>query len=96
VIKTQSGREGVRLAETEQPDLIILDLIMPEVSGFNVAYQLKQQPKTRKTPIIILTSMDVDDDTKEQMQGFISTIISKSRFTKHDLLREISVIEKSR
>jgi PAS domain S-box-containing protein len=94
VIKTTNGREGVKIASDESPDLIILDLIMPEISGFSVAYQLKQHPKTRNTPIMILTSMDVDDDTKEQMQGFISTIMSKSKFTKKDLLREISTIEK--
>ncbi len=94
VIKTTNGRDGVRMAASESPDLIILDLIMPEMSGFNVAYQLKQNPRTRNTPIIILTSMDVDEDTKEQMQGFISTIMSKSRFTKKDLLREINTIEK--
>lgn len=96
VIKTTNGREGVRIAAAESPDLIILDLIMPEISGFNVAYQLKQHHKTRNTPIIILTSMDVDEDTKEQMQGFISGIMSKSKFTKKDLLREISSIEKMR
>jgi CheY-like chemotaxis protein len=94
VIKTMNGKDGVRLAEEEQPDLIILDLIMPDISGFNVAYQLKQQVKTRNTPIIILTSMEVDEDTKERMQGFISTIMSKSTFTKKDLLREINTIEK--
>src|SRR5207249_163418 len=94
VIKTVNGREGVRIASDENVDLIILDLIMPEVSGFNVAYQLKQDARTRATPIIILTSMDVDEETKEQMQGFISTIMSKSRFTKKDLLREINAIEK--
>ncbi len=94
VIKTMNGKEGVRLAASESPDLIILDLIMPDISGFNVAYQLKQARNTRNTPIIILTSMEVDDDTKEQMQGFISTIMSKSRFTKKDLLREINTIEK--
>ncbi len=94
VLKPMNGKEGVRLAGTESPDLIILDLIMPDISGFNVAYQLKQNPATRSTPIIILTSMEVDEDTKEQMQGFISTIMSKSRFTKKDLLREISTIER--
>ncbi|TLY30334.1 MAG: response regulator [Ignavibacteria bacterium] len=94
VIKSMNGKEGVRIAAQESPDLIILDLIMPDISGFNVAYQLKQQAATRNTPIIILTSMEVDDDTKSQMQGFISTIMSKSRFTKNDLLREISSIEK--
>jgi PAS domain S-box-containing protein len=94
VIKTMNGKDGVRMAGSENPDLIILDLIMPDISGFNVAYQLKQQPATRNTPIIILTSMDVDEDTKEQMEGFITTIMSKSRFTKKDLLREINSIEK--
>jgi PAS domain S-box-containing protein len=96
VIKSMNGKEGVRIAAAESPDLIILDLIMPDISGFNVAYQLKQQVATRNTPIIILTSMEVDEDTKTQMQGFISTIMSKSRFTKNDLLREISSIEKMR
>lgn len=94
VIKTMNGKEGVKLALSEAPDLIILDLIMPDISGFNVAYQLKQQAKTRNTPIIILTSMEVDEETREKMQGFISTIMSKSRFTKKDLLREISTIER--
>ncbi len=96
VIRTMHGKEGMRLALSESPDLIILDLIMPDISGFNVAYQLKQNVKTRNTPIIILTSMEVDDETREQMQGFISTIMSKSRFTKKDLLREINTIEKMR
>jgi CheY-like chemotaxis protein len=94
VIKTTNGREGVRLAASEAPDLIILDLIMPEMSGFNVAYQLKQNAHTRNTPIIILTSMEVDEETREQMAGYISTMMSKSRFTKKDLLREINTIEK--
>jgi PAS domain S-box-containing protein len=96
VLKTMNGKEGVQIAAVESPDLIILDLIMPDISGFNVAYQLKQQASTRNTPIIILTSMEVDEGTKEQMQGFISTIMSKSRFTKKDLLREINTIEKMR
>ncbi|MDI6765966.1 MAG: response regulator [Bacteroidota bacterium] len=96
VIRTMQGKEGMKLALSESPDLIILDLIMPDISGFNVAYQLKQNVKTRNTPIIILTSMEVDDETREQMQGFISSIMSKSKFTKKDLLREINTIEKMR
>ncbi len=94
VLKSMNGKEGVRLAAAENPDLIILDLIMPDISGFNVAYQLKQQQSTRNVPIIILTSMEIDEETREQMQGFISTIMSKSRVTKKDLLREINTIEK--
>jgi len=91
-----SGKQGIELAMEQNPDLIILDLMMPEITGYTVAYELKQQPETRNTPIIILTSHDVDQESKEQLQGFISSIMSKSRFTKRDLLREINTIEKMR
>lgn len=96
VVKAMNGKEGVRLASVENPDLVILDLIMPDLSGFNVAYQLKQLQETKDTPIIVLTSMEVDDATREQMQGFISGMMSKNRFTKRDLLREINTIQKVR
>ena len=96
VLKAYQGKDGVDLAARERPDLIILDLIMPETSGFNVAYQLKQMPATRGIPIIILTSMDIDAQTQEQLSGYVSTLMSKSHFTKNDLLKEITNIEHSR
>lgn len=89
-----NGRRGLLLAVEEKPDLILLDLNMPEIDGYRVAYELKQQSATRHTPIIILTSQDVDETMREQLEGFISGVMSKSRFTKRDLLREISTIEK--
>jgi PAS domain S-box-containing protein len=93
VLKAFHGKDGVELAAREHPDLVILDLIMPEMSGFNVAYQLKHIPATRSIPIIVLTSMEVDQETQTQMESYISGIMSKSSFTKRDLLREISNIE---
>lgn len=95
VLKAFDGREGVEVAARERPDLIILDLIMPETSGFNVAYQLKQIPATRSIPIIILTSMDIDEEMQEQLSGYVAGLMSKSAFTKKDLLREITNIEGS-
>jgi CheY-like chemotaxis protein len=65
---------------------------MPETSGFNVAYQLKQIPATRAIPVIILTSMEIDDDMQAQLGGHVTSLMSKSSFTKRDLLREISHI----
>ncbi len=96
VLKAFDGREGVEVATRERPDLVILDLIMPETSGFNVAYQLKQIPATRSIPIIILTSMEIDEEMQEQLGGYVSGLMSKSSFTKRDLLREITNIENAR
>jgi PAS domain S-box-containing protein len=96
VLKAFDGREGVEVATRERPDLVILDLIMPETSGFNVAYQLKQIPATRSIPIIILTSMEIDEEMQEQLGGYVAGLMSKSAFTKKDLLREITNIENAR
>jgi len=96
VIKAFQGKDGVELAAREHPDLIILDLIMPEISGFNVAYQLRQIPATRTIPIIILTSMEIDQETQMQLGTYTSGLIRKGSFTKKDLLREIGNIESAR
>lgn len=93
ILKAFTGKEGVEVAAREHPDLIILDLIMPEMSGFNVAYQLKHIPATRSIPIIVLTSMEIDLDTQAQLGSYISGLMLKSSFTKRDLLREITNIE---
>ncbi|MBI2427617.1 MAG: response regulator [Ignavibacteriales bacterium] len=93
VLKAQNGKEGLVLAEKEKPDLIILDLVMPELSGFNVAYQLKHNPATYTIPVMIMTSMEIDDETREQLQGFVVSLMRKSGFTKRDLLNEIASIE---
>ena len=92
VLKSYEGKEGLEIAVREKPDLIILDLIMPETSGFYVAYHLKQIPATRAIPVIILTSMEIDDDMQAQLGGHVTSLMSKSSFTKRDLLREISHI----
>lgn len=94
VIKTYNSSEGLKMAIDYKPDLMILDLIMPEISGFQLAYKIRQHDETKNIPIIILTSMEIDQETREKMEGVVSTVMSKQKFTKKDLLREISSIEK--
>jgi CheY-like chemotaxis protein len=96
VLKAFDGKEGVERAVRERPDLIILDLIMPETSGFNVAYQLKHIPATQAIPIIILTSMEIDNTMAEQLESYVVGLMNKSAFTKRELLREIGNIEGTR
>ena len=96
VIKAHNGKDGLALAAQEKPDLIILDLVMPEMSGFNVAYQLKHSSATFTIPVMIMTSMEIDDETREQLEGFVVSLMKKSGFTKRDLLNEIAAIEGKR
>lgn len=92
VLKANNGKDGLAMAEAERPDLILLDLVMPELSGFNVAYQLKHNLATYTIPVMIMTSMEIDDETRRQLDGFVVGLMKKSGFTKRDLLNEIAAI----
>jgi len=58
VIQAADGREALQQVQSIQPDLILLDVMMPEMDGFEVCRQLKSDPKTRGIPVIIITALD--------------------------------------
>ena len=90
VLQANNGIDGLKIASQERPDLIILDLVMPGMSGFDVAYELKHKGATVNIPIIVMTGMEIDNETREQLEGFVVSLMKKSGFTKKDLLNEIS------
>ena len=57
VFTAETGKEGLRLAKKEPPSLIILDLMLPDIDGSDIAAELLQNPTTREVPIIFLTSV---------------------------------------
>ena len=63
VITRSTAREGIRLARIEKPDLIFLDIVMPEISGDEVAMALFDHPETNKIPIIFLTALITKTET---------------------------------
>lgn len=64
-----NGERGIELAKTEpQPDLILLDISMPELDGYEVCTRLKQNPETQDIPIIFVTAMDSDSDEEQGLQ----------------------------
>lgn len=64
VVKAQCGAEALEQTSQEQPDLVLLDIIMPDIDGLEVARRLKHDEKTKNIPIILVTSLD-DWETKE-------------------------------
>ncbi|MFD0713846.1 response regulator [Paenibacillus sp. GCM10027626] len=59
-----NGMDGLELAERMQPDLIILDVMMPEMDGYEVCQRLKRNPKTEAIPVIFVTVLDHDEDAE--------------------------------
>ena len=69
LLEARGGNEGLRFAKESKPDLIILDLSMPDLSGFEVLDQLKMDPKTQQIPVVIYTSQRLESGERERLQA---------------------------
>ncbi len=64
VIQAVDGRDALVKAEQEQPDLVLLDIMMPEMDGFEVCKKLKASPKTGAIPVVFLTALGAEKDVE--------------------------------
>ncbi len=62
VLTASSGYEAIEVARTDQPDLILLDIMMPGMDGFEACTRLKNDPKTRHIPVVMVTALDQQED----------------------------------
>ena len=89
VINAGGGREAIQLAKSRNPDLILLDLMMPDVSGFAVVEALRGDPATRHIPIMILTARTLTEADKRHLNGHVSTILSRGSTAAADLVQHL-------
>jgi CheY-like chemotaxis protein len=86
VTSAHGGREGIDVAKCELPHLILLDLMMPEVSGFDVVEALHVDEATKSIPIMILTAKNLTDDEKRQLNGNVAAILARGSTGATDLV----------
>ncbi|TLM65807.1 MAG: response regulator [Deltaproteobacteria bacterium] len=76
LLYAENGQQGMAMARQERPDLILLDVMMPEIDGFKVCQYLKGQPETAAIPVVFLTARGAEDDQetgrKVGAQGFLT------------------------
>lgn len=89
VLKAFSGREGLDLIGKHKPDLIILDLMMPEMSGFEVVDILRRDDNTKDIPVFVLTAKEITKEDREALDGHIKRLMTKGNFDKQILIYEI-------
>jgi DNA-binding response OmpR family regulator len=81
VLLAENGAAAVDLALAEKPDLILLDIILPELDGFSALQQLRASKSTKKTPIIILTNLGTDEDKDKGKKYGATDYLVKSNLT---------------
>jgi CheY-like chemotaxis protein len=90
VLPAVDGEEALKVARAERPDLILLDLIMPKLQGFEVLKALKQDPATAPIPVIVLSNLGQDEDLKRAMElGAIAYFI-KAHLSLQDLVQRVA------
>jgi CheY-like chemotaxis protein len=81
VVGALSGAEGIEAAHTERPNLVILDLLMPETDGFEVVERLRADPSTAEIPIVILTAKSIAQEERERLAANVAHLAAKASFS---------------
>jgi CheY-like chemotaxis protein len=87
--RAYGGREAIETARAELPDLIVLDLLMPEVSGFDVVDALIVRPETARIPILVVTARHITEDERARLNGFVIAIMEKDDFDRDHFTAEV-------
>jgi signal transduction histidine kinase/CheY-like chemotaxis protein len=89
ITQAENGRVALaRLAE-ERPDAILLDLMMPEMDGFEFLAELRRQETWRDIPVVVLTAMDLTDEHRRRLNGDVERIVQKGAYGCEELLHEV-------
>jgi len=92
VVLAMDGEKALDVAKTEQPNLILLDLILPTIDGFAVLQQLKTMPETQNIPVIILSNLGQKEDVERGMQLGAADFMIKANFTPGEIVSKIKTI----
>lgn len=86
------GEAGLRLAEKERPDLILLDLILPKVSGLDVFGKLHENPRLNSIPVIVLTNVESNDAVEKALALGAKAYLIKAGYNLDEVLIKIKAV----
>jgi len=89
VVSALDGETGFKAAKTEIPDLILLDLVLPKMHGFEVLKALKDDTATKDIPIIVLTNLESMGDIEKALELGATTYLVKASYTLEEVVSKI-------
>ena len=89
VYQALDGKSGLELIRSKRPDLVLLDILMPKMNGFDVLSVMKKSPDTESIPVIVLTMLGSDDDIKKGLQLGANDYIVKSQHAVAEIVEKV-------
>lgn len=89
VVEAENGKLGLEALEGQMPSLVLLDLMMPEMDGFQFLEEMRARERWRGVPVVVLTARDLDDREHARLSGYVDQVLQKGIFTQDQLLKEI-------
>jgi hypothetical protein len=86
VVEAENGRVALERIEAQIPDLIMLDLMMPEMDGFAVIEALRRSNATRAIPVVVVTAKELSEDERQWLNGSVGRVLQKATHQREDLL----------
>jgi PAS domain S-box-containing protein len=86
----ENGKVALELLAREKPALILLDLMMPVMDGFEFMDVLRQKPEYANIPVVVITAKDLTKEDRARLQGCVANIVEKGSMDRHQLLENIS------
>ncbi|MBI2573973.1 MAG: response regulator [Candidatus Wildermuthbacteria bacterium] len=83
------GEDGVKKVKEEKPDLVLLDLILPGIDGFEALKRMKDDPELAKIPVIILSNLGQKDDVEKGLKLGASDYLIKAHFTPGEIIAKV-------
>ena len=96
VLEADNGRVALEQMESAKVGLILLDLLMPEMDGFEFLAVLRRKEKWRFIPVVVVTAKNIDAADRARLNGYVETILQKGAFTREELLRELHDLVRAR
>ncbi|HEX3876447.1 MAG TPA: response regulator [Bryobacteraceae bacterium] len=92
VTEASNGQEGLDRVNTCGANLILLDLMMPQMDGFEFLTHLRQNQNTREIPVVVITAKELTAEDRQMLTGSVQKVLAKGEFTMDDLLRQVRAV----
>jgi CheY-like chemotaxis protein len=89
VIEADNGRAALDRLHAGQPGVVLLDLMMPEMDGFDFVAAVRDEPAWRSVPIVVITAKDLSAEDHERLNGYVARVLQKGALSRETLLRQV-------